>query len=228
MRIQIQIFISIRIRIQGAKPMRIYADPDPGQILKSQKVDFYMKNILKVGKRSKTIPAKVQKPFWKAVNQVYFEILVSFHLLDPDLDPGQPNECGSGTGYTKLRREHWSQCDFSGWNTGQFLFRNCAMCWKEYKTVVRCERYLVNKLMQSFLSSTVYTFMIMLVPYWLLRRYRGQFKLSPRTTRIVWTRPASSLFNSFINYLSYTNFSAYYFLRYIYILSKIRSHKEVT
>jgi hypothetical protein len=29
-------------------------DPDPGQTLKSQKVNFYMKNILKVGIRSKT------------------------------------------------------------------------------------------------------------------------------------------------------------------------------
>jgi hypothetical protein len=29
--------VSIRIRIQGAKPMRINADPDPGQTLPSQK-----------------------------------------------------------------------------------------------------------------------------------------------------------------------------------------------
>ncbi len=34
------VFTSMRIRIQGAKPMRIHADPDPGQILASQKVDF--------------------------------------------------------------------------------------------------------------------------------------------------------------------------------------------
>jgi hypothetical protein len=40
MRIWIQLFISIRIWIQGAKPMRIHADPDPdpSQALKSQKV----------------------------------------------------------------------------------------------------------------------------------------------------------------------------------------------
>jgi hypothetical protein len=44
----------MRIRIYGAKPIRIYADPD--QTLKSQKVTIYMKNILKVGYRSKNIP----------------------------------------------------------------------------------------------------------------------------------------------------------------------------
>jgi hypothetical protein len=46
MRIRIKPFISmrtqIRIRIQGAKPMRIYADPDsdPAQTYKSQKDEF--------------------------------------------------------------------------------------------------------------------------------------------------------------------------------------------
>jgi hypothetical protein len=44
MQIRIQLFISIRIwiRIQGAKPIRIHADPDldPAQTLKSQKVKF--------------------------------------------------------------------------------------------------------------------------------------------------------------------------------------------
>ncbi len=30
---------------------KIHADPDPDQTSKSQKVDFYMKNTLKVGKR---------------------------------------------------------------------------------------------------------------------------------------------------------------------------------
>jgi hypothetical protein len=32
--------IQIRIWMQGAKPMRIYADPDPGQTLLSQIVEF--------------------------------------------------------------------------------------------------------------------------------------------------------------------------------------------
>jgi hypothetical protein len=31
---------SMRIRIQGTKPMRIHADPDPGQTLPSQKVEY--------------------------------------------------------------------------------------------------------------------------------------------------------------------------------------------
>ncbi len=40
MRIWIQLFVSMRIRIQGAKPMRIHVDPDPDQTFKSQKVEF--------------------------------------------------------------------------------------------------------------------------------------------------------------------------------------------
>ncbi len=38
----------IRIRIQGAKPMRMHADPDPDQTLINKKLDFNMKNILYV------------------------------------------------------------------------------------------------------------------------------------------------------------------------------------
>jgi hypothetical protein len=55
-RIQIQLFTSmwIQIRIHGAKPMWIQADPDPdpGQTLLSQKLDFYMKNNLYVDNMS--------------------------------------------------------------------------------------------------------------------------------------------------------------------------------
>jgi hypothetical protein len=43
--------------------MRIQADPDPVQNFDSQKVEFLHDNILKVGKRSKNKPTKVQKPF---------------------------------------------------------------------------------------------------------------------------------------------------------------------
>jgi hypothetical protein len=45
----------IWIRIQGAKPMRINADPnpDPSHTLKSQKVKFFHEKILRVGNRSK-------------------------------------------------------------------------------------------------------------------------------------------------------------------------------
>ncbi len=34
------VFTSMRIRIQGAKTMRIHADPDPGQTLALQKVEI--------------------------------------------------------------------------------------------------------------------------------------------------------------------------------------------
>jgi hypothetical protein len=44
MRIRIQLFISIRIQIrirhQGAKPMRIHADLDSSQTVKSKKLNF--------------------------------------------------------------------------------------------------------------------------------------------------------------------------------------------
>jgi hypothetical protein len=42
MRISIQLFIPMQIRIwiQGDKTIRIHADPDSGQTLKSQKVEF--------------------------------------------------------------------------------------------------------------------------------------------------------------------------------------------
>jgi hypothetical protein len=62
-----ELFISMRIRIRiqlfitNAEPdpepgSQTNADPDqdPGQTLKSQKVEFYMKNILNIAKRSKT------------------------------------------------------------------------------------------------------------------------------------------------------------------------------
>ncbi len=53
-RIRIQLFTSMRIRIQGAKPMRIHTDPDPGQISRHKKLDFVMKNkpVLYVGNMS--------------------------------------------------------------------------------------------------------------------------------------------------------------------------------
>jgi hypothetical protein len=47
----ISVRIQIRIRIQGAKPMRIHADLDPDlfQTLKSQKVEFFLGQLFKVG-----------------------------------------------------------------------------------------------------------------------------------------------------------------------------------
>ncbi len=44
--IRIQLFATMRIRIQGAKQIQIHADPDPGQSLPSLKDEFfvYIKN----------------------------------------------------------------------------------------------------------------------------------------------------------------------------------------
>ncbi len=56
----------MRIRVQKDKPMRIHADPEPGQTLR-ERVEFYMKNLLKVDtvNGQKHIPMKVpgRKPF---------------------------------------------------------------------------------------------------------------------------------------------------------------------
>jgi hypothetical protein len=45
-------------------------DQDPGQTLKSQKVEFSMNNTLQKGKSSTNTHMKAQKPFRKAGNQV--------------------------------------------------------------------------------------------------------------------------------------------------------------
>jgi hypothetical protein len=57
MRIRIKPFIGMLIRGRQTN-----ADPDPGQTLKSQTVEFLHENILGVGDRSKDISKKVQKP----------------------------------------------------------------------------------------------------------------------------------------------------------------------
>jgi hypothetical protein len=55
MRVRIQLLTLMRIRIQGAKPMRIRADPNSGQTFPSKKVEFltvHEKKVLYVGNRS--------------------------------------------------------------------------------------------------------------------------------------------------------------------------------
>ncbi len=58
----------MRIRIQGAKPMRIHGDLDAVQTLKSQKVEFLHEKYtlwMQVKKHY-----KVKKSFWMASNQL--------------------------------------------------------------------------------------------------------------------------------------------------------------
>jgi hypothetical protein len=84
---QLLISVRIRIRIQGAKPMRPYVDPDrdPGQTLESRKVEVLCENILKVSNMSKNIPTKVQQQslFERQRNQVYLLVFVIFRAPDP-------------------------------------------------------------------------------------------------------------------------------------------------
>ncbi len=63
--------ISMRIRIQGAKPMRIHATLDTVQTLKSQKVKFSIKNVLKVCKNLKKHTYEGTKAILKGGNQVW-------------------------------------------------------------------------------------------------------------------------------------------------------------
>jgi hypothetical protein len=74
--------VSMQIRIQVAKPMRIHEDanPDPGQTLKLQKVKILDEKYNKIGIRSKNIRKKVKYPIFKTGNQFYFKILVYFHV----------------------------------------------------------------------------------------------------------------------------------------------------
>ncbi len=89
------------------------ADQDPGSQTREKpcgsgsRSDFkvtkscvFMKNILKVGNRSKNIQTKVQKPFGKAGNQVNLKILVNFLVPDPDLH----SQYGSGSTTAKWVR----------------------------------------------------------------------------------------------------------------------------
>ncbi len=99
--------ISMQIRIQGSKRMRIPADP-ACQTYNHKKLNFtvYMKNILQIGTSNRPknihIPTKVQMPSWKAGHQAY---LVNFGQLHDsgsglhsqyDQDPRHPDQCGSG------------------------------------------------------------------------------------------------------------------------------------
>ncbi len=87
-------------------------DPDPGQTLKSQKVDFYMKNMLKVRNRSKKYTYEGTKAFLKGRKPGLFEnfsqftcswIRIRIRIPNTNSDLGQSNECGSmccGSGFT--------------------------------------------------------------------------------------------------------------------------------
>ncbi len=68
------IFISMWIRIKGAKRLRIQADPNPGQTLKSQKVERSHEYIRVTGQKHTCKSTK------KAGNKVYLLILFNFHV----------------------------------------------------------------------------------------------------------------------------------------------------
>ncbi len=77
------------------------ADPDPSHTFESQKVEFWTKNILKVGKRSNNIPTKVQSLLERQKSRFISKFCPIFMLMDldphsySDPDPRQQNEYGS-------------------------------------------------------------------------------------------------------------------------------------
>ena len=66
--------------------MRIHADPDPGEALKSKYVEIIHENMLEleVGNRSNNIPTKVQKPFERQKTRFIWEKR-RIRILDPVL-----------------------------------------------------------------------------------------------------------------------------------------------
>ncbi len=69
--------------MQRATPVRIHTDPD--QTFKSQKVKFFcMKNIIKVGSRSKTYLRRYKSLFERQETRFICKILSFSVLLDPD------------------------------------------------------------------------------------------------------------------------------------------------
>jgi hypothetical protein len=100
MEIQIQLFISmwiqIRIQILGAKakPMRIYADPDPGETLKSQNVQFF-KKIYSQSHQIKTYLRRYDSLFESQETSFICKIFVNFDA--PGSGSAFPIGSGSGT-----------------------------------------------------------------------------------------------------------------------------------
>jgi hypothetical protein len=86
--VRIKLFFSIQIwiRIQGAKPMRIRIQTLV-RLLGHKNLNFYMKNILKVGYRSKNIHTKVLKPFERQESKFICEFRSISVLLDSVMDP---------------------------------------------------------------------------------------------------------------------------------------------
>ncbi len=85
MRIRIQLFITMRTRIQVAKRKRILADPDPGQNFKLKKLNFYMKNI-----QVKNIPTKGKKPFFERQES---RLICKLWSVSMFLDPDPHSQC---------------------------------------------------------------------------------------------------------------------------------------
>jgi hypothetical protein len=63
MQIRIQFLIAHAEADPGSKTNRDPWDPDPVQTISHKELNFYMKNILEVGNRSKNMASKVQRPF---------------------------------------------------------------------------------------------------------------------------------------------------------------------
>jgi hypothetical protein len=93
----------IQIRIQAAKPMRIHPDQDPGQTLKSQKVEF-LHEIYFISKTYGTYEGTRTKAFLKGRKpDLFFNFgqfpcsRIRIRIPNTYPDQGMPNKCGSGS-----------------------------------------------------------------------------------------------------------------------------------
>ncbi len=66
--------------------MRIHPDPDPDlvRIFSREKLNFYLKNILKVGNRSKNTPTATTKVQKGRKTRIIGKLWYIFMLLEPD------------------------------------------------------------------------------------------------------------------------------------------------
>jgi hypothetical protein len=87
--------LRFRIRIQGAKPMRIHADPDP--------VYFLHKKILKDAIGQKTYLRMYNSFVWKAFIRLFWSMSM---LLDPDTHSQYGSGSGSRTAKSMRIRNH--------------------------------------------------------------------------------------------------------------------------
>jgi hypothetical protein len=139
--------------------MRNHADPDlnPGQTSKSLKWNFYMKNSLKVGKRSENILTKVQKHFWKGWKLDLFVNFGQFPCsrIQTRIPYPEPNQSGS----MRIRIHNTSLISFLLCCKSIIKWDNCACCNENHLSCsenIDSQLYWSAKIYPSFSGSELF------------------------------------------------------------------------